>query len=103
MENSTMKGAPKPESVPYIVFEGELARAERHTRRLWIAVIITVVLLFASNLIWLLEWMSYDYVSTETVTVDGQGGVANYIGNDGDIHNGENSYPQIAFKDETGN
>ena len=82
---------PKPDAVPYIVFEGELTREERNVTRLWIALIVAVVLLFASNIVWLLEWMSYDYVSTETVTVDGQYGVANYIGNDGDIYNGEDS------------
>lgn len=29
--------------VPYIVYEGELARAERQTKRLWIALIVAIV------------------------------------------------------------
>jgi hypothetical protein len=90
MEKVTQTGV-NPDNVPYIVFEGEMARSERHARRLWIALIIAVMLIVASNVIWLIEWMSYDYVSTETVTVDGQNGIASYIGNDGDINYGENS------------
>ncbi len=80
----------RPNNVPYYVFEGEMTRAERHVRRLWISLIIAIVLIVASNVIWLYEWMSYDYVSSETVTVDGQNGVASYVGNNGDINYGEN-------------
>ena len=43
--------------VPYIVFEGEQARSERHIRRLIIALIVAVALLFLSNAFWLYEWM----------------------------------------------
>lgn len=32
--------------ISYIVFEGEMARAERHIKRLWITLIVTVLLLF---------------------------------------------------------
>ena len=39
--------------VPYIVFEGELARAERHIKRLWIALILSVLAVFISNCIWI--------------------------------------------------
>ena len=80
----------RPDNVPYIVFEGEMTRIERHVRRLWFSLIIAIVLNAACNFIWLYEWMSYDYVSTETVTVDGQNGVASYVGNNGDINYGEN-------------
>lgn len=66
-----------------------VAVCERTTKRLWIALILAVVMLFASNAIWLIAWTSYDYSSEEVVTVDGKDGVANYIGNDGDIMNGE--------------
>ncbi len=80
-------------SVPYIVYEGEQARLERHTKRLVIALIITILLLFASNALWLHAWMQYDYVGEETfmkeVLVDAKQGVANYVGNNGDIVNGE--------------
>ena len=65
--------------VPYIVYEGAEARAERHIKRLIIALVLTVVMLFASNAFWLYEWTQYDYVSTETEYVqDGEG--TNVIG-----------------------
>jgi cell division septal protein FtsQ len=88
------------EPVPYYAHERALARAERHNKRLSIILLISIVMLFASNIIWLVEWMSYDYVSTETVTVDGQNGVASYIGNDGDIYNGEDSYKTLPVSNE---
>lgn len=74
------------ESVPYIVHESSMARMERHIKRLWIAVIVAVCLLFASNAAWLLAWTSYDYASYEAITDNG--GDANIVGNDGDIYNG---------------
>jgi hypothetical protein len=54
---------------------------------------MTVVFLFVSNGLWLYNWFQYDYISdtTETVTVDAGSGTANYIGNDGEITNGEDS------------
>lgn len=76
--------------VPYIVHESILAREERHIRRLTFALVVAILLLFASNMVWLYYWTQYDYVSDETITVDGNSGTANYIGNDGDIYNGEN-------------
>lgn len=76
-------------TVPYIVYEGEQARNERHVRRLVIALVICIILIFASNVIWLYAWYQYDYTSTETVDIDSGEGIANYIGRDGDITNGE--------------
>ena len=75
--------------VPYIVYEGTIARFERTVKRLIILIAITVLLLFASNALWIYEWMQYDYTD---VTVDSQdGGNANYIGANGYINNGEGS------------
>ncbi|HCJ37829.1 MAG TPA: hypothetical protein DHV37_05830 [Erysipelotrichaceae bacterium] len=75
--------------VPYIAFESMMARYERHTKRLVIALIVAIVLMFASNIAWLYAWYQYDYSSeTSTVEVDGKDGIANYIGNDGEINNG---------------
>lgn len=73
--------------VPYIVYEGTIARFERTVRRLIIVLAVTILLLFASNALWIYEWNQYDY---EDVTVDSQdGGNANYIGASGVINNGE--------------
>ena len=68
-----------------------VAVCERTTKRLWIALIIAICMLFASNGIWLYCWMQYDYSSEEIVTVDSKDGVANYIGNNGDITNGKDN------------
>lgn len=90
------------ESVPYVAYESALARQDRHIKHLFIALIVAIVAIFVSNGIWLAAWMSYDYVS-DTVTVDGwDGGNANYIGNDGDIYNGENSSPKEVQDQEIG-
>lgn len=75
-----------PESVPYIVHESSMARMERQVKRGWIALIVAVCLLFASNAAWLCAWMQYDYESYE-ITADGDSN-ANYIGQDGNIYNG---------------
>lgn len=79
-----------PENVPYIVHETAMARNERNVKRMIIAIIVSIALLFASNALWLWAWMQYDYSGEEIVveqdTTDG--GNANYIGNDGDIVNG---------------
>lgn len=77
--------------VPYVVFEGVQTRNERITKRLILALIIAVVLLFISNALWLYAWSQYDYVASNSqvdLSTDG-GGDANFIGNDGDIINGE--------------
>lgn len=82
----------KPESgpVPYIVHESAMARNERAIKRLVVALIVAIALMFASNAFWLLAWMQYDYTGEETV-VEALDGIANYIGNDGEIVNGADS------------
>ena len=84
------KDAHAPESVPYIVHESSMARMERQVKRGWIALIVAVCLLFASNAAWLLAWMQYDYESYE-ITADGDSN-ANYIGQDGNIYNGSEDF-----------
>ena len=80
-----------PENVPYIVHETAMARNERNVKRMIVAVITAIALLFASNALWLYAWMQYDYSSEEVIIDSQDGGTANYIGNDGDIINGEDS------------
>ena len=81
------KEVKQPETVPFIVYEGERARSDRLFKRMWIALIVAVSLLFASNAIWLWAWTSYDYYSEYVELDSGDGGNANYIGQDGDIYN----------------
>lgn len=80
------------DNVPYVVFESATARSERTIKRLIIALIVSVVLIFASNALWLWAWCQYDYSSSETSTTvelqaDGDSN-ASYIGNNGDINYG---------------
>lgn len=76
-----------PESVPYIVHESSMARMERQIKRLWIALIVCIALIFASNAGWLIyesqyETLEYSYDYQQ----DGQG--TNIIGNGNDVDNG---------------
>lgn len=59
-------------NVPYIVFEGECARHERTVKRLVTVIVITILLLVASNMAWLYVFNSYD-ISSEVVTVENEG------------------------------
>ena len=51
MENceSCKKVQNEPESVPYIVHESSMARMERQTKRLWVAVLLLIVLIVCTN------------------------------------------------------
>lgn len=44
-------------SIPYFVHEGDMDRADRTNKRLTVALVLTIVLMFLSNGIWLYEWM----------------------------------------------
>lgn len=73
--------------VPYIVYESSMARSERHIRRLLWTLLVVVILLAATNFAWLYVWSGYDY-EDDSVTVRSGDGIANYIGDRGDIING---------------
>lgn len=75
--------------IPYYVHEGTVSRFERMIKKLVVALMVAIILVFASNAIWLYAWLQYDYAGIENVDVNGESGVANYIGNDGNITNGE--------------
>lgn len=76
------------EPVPYIVHESAMARQERTIKRLWILLILLIVLLVATNGAWIWYESQWEVVETE-ITQENDGGYNNYIGNDGDIYNGE--------------
>lgn len=67
-----------PENVPYIVYESTQARNERHIKRLVAALIIAIIMIFASNFMWLAYINQYDFAEYE-YTQDGRG--VNIIGN----------------------
>lgn len=82
-------------NIPYLVHEEAQAKSERTIKRLILSLLIAIILIFACNALWLYAWMQYDYASeessTETVTVDGKDGIANYIGGVGSIINGKDN------------
>ena len=81
----------QPISVPYIVHESSMVRAERQAKRLIAIIILLIVLLVGSNIGWLIyESQFEDVITSEEIIVDAEeNGITNYIGNDGDIYNGK--------------
>ena len=75
-------------SVPLAVHENLRAQSNVDKRRLWIVVIILIVLLFGSNLAWLIYESQFETVST-SVEMENEDGYVNYVGRDGSIYNGE--------------
>ena len=93
------KEAHAPESVPYIVHESSMARMERQIKRLWIALIVCIALIFASNAGWLIyesqyETLEYSYDYQQ----DGQG--TNIIGNGNDVNNGAETESESQGQEE---
>lgn len=62
----------KHDSVPYIVYEGTLARNERTIKRLVISLVVAVCLLFLSNVAWLGFISMYD-IQNYQYSQDGEG------------------------------
>lgn len=79
--------AQTPKDVPYIVHEGAVARLERVIKRLWVLVLALIILFCASNAAWIWWESQYETIET-TITQENADGYNNYIGNDGDIVNG---------------
>ena len=76
-----------PKDVPYIAHESAVARLERVIKRLWVLALVLIVLLAASNAAWIWWESQYETIET-TITQENADGYNNYIGNDGDIVNG---------------
>lgn len=75
-------------TIPLIAHQLDMAKFERTVKRLIFALVFVVVLLFATNAMWLYEWGQYDYAD---ISVDSEDkGNANYIeaGLNGVINNG---------------
>ena len=77
-----------PATVPYIVYETEQARAERLIKRLWIALIVVITMLFASNAGWLIYESQF---ATVSYVQDGEGMNSVNIGEQGDLFYGAES------------
>ena len=74
--------------IPYFCHEGDMARAERTIKRLWILCILLVVLLVGTNIAWIhyeKQWETAETVVTQDIDT-GNGGNASI--NDGVHING---------------
>ena len=87
--NCTQKGNVFTTTVPLVALENQRAHDAVTNRRLVNVIVLLIILLFASNAFWV--WKDGEY---EDIYVDQQNdrGINNYIGNDGDIYNGETDY-----------
>ena len=58
MKKRPSEGGLEPQkAVPFFIYETEVARNERTTRRLMAALIIAAALLFATNALWFSVWL----------------------------------------------
>lgn len=83
-------------TVPYVVHEATVARQERQIKRLWIALIVAISMLFASFALFV--WYESQF---ETITYEQDGEGINNVnyGEQGDLNNGAESENQ-AEKEE---
>jgi len=84
---ATLSKIENPNYVPVMIFERAQARMERSNRRLWILIIILVVLLFASNIGWIIWENSWEYIPSSTISqeVNSDDGGNAYIQDSGNI------------------
>lgn len=79
--------------VPYAAHEIAIATSERHSRRLWIVILVLIGALIASNLAWIIYESQFETVETITeeydIEQDAEGGNNNSIINGGSIVNVE--------------
>lgn len=78
----------KAVEIPYFVHEGEMNRLSRVNKRLLILLMVVFLAFVGTNAGWIIYENQFEDI---TVTQENQDGYNNYIGNDGDIYNGETS------------
>ena len=82
--------------IPYTIHESDMARMERQLKRLWIVLIMTILLLVATNAGWIVYESQFEDVVTETYTSEADNGIA-LVNRDGVINYGESDvYPDEA-------
>ena len=91
MNCETCKERKPQEPVPYRVHTEDMARLERTIKRLYILLILVIVLLCASNAAWI--WYESQFEDV-VVTHENEDGYNSFIGNDGDIYNGQTDYQE---------
>lgn len=78
-----------PETVPFAVYEAAQVRAERREKRLLIALIIAIIMIFASNSAWLIYESLYDTIN---YSQDGMGVNNICTGSQGDVYGAESPH-----------
>ena len=90
MNNIKENREQRPTTIDYIVFRDEIADNRWVIKRLVVALIVAIALLFVSNMAWLYAWNQFDY-SSETVTTtadsEGDGVAVNITGGSGGVNN----------------
>lgn len=73
-----------PTSVPYVVHESAMARAERQNKALVWVIVLLIVLLVGSNIGWLVYESQFETVETwqQEVVQDAENGENTFIGGD---------------------
>ena len=79
-----------PVMIPYYAHEGEMARAERMNKRLWIVILVLIICLVGTNAGWIVyESQFTDEVTTTEIEAQ-QDGDYNFVSG-GDLNYGSNS------------
>lgn len=58
--------------IPYFAHEAEVMRQEKHMKRLWIALVISILCILISNLVWIWYINQYDFADYD-YSQDGSG------------------------------
>lgn len=75
--------------IPYFCHEGEMARAERTIKRLWILCIILIILLVATNAMWVYYESQFEDTVTVTQESSTEGGGNAIVNHGGSVIYGE--------------
>lgn len=85
--------------VPYIVYEGTMARMERTIKRLYILIIVSIAVTLITNLTWLYWWNQYEYVTeTEVHNYEQDGEGINLIGDRNRLNYGPEVYEDESYE-----
>ena len=81
--------AKKPDAVPFVVHEADMARMERTVKRLWILLLVLVVLFVGSNAAWIYYESQFVSESTEVEQEIDTGDGDAFVVGVGDLNYGE--------------
>jgi len=83
--------------VSYAAFESMMTANEKHIKRLFIALLITIILLFASNVAWIHFFSQFDFAGdsySDIYSQDGKGLNNINTGQQGDVDYGTDVYTE---------